>query len=54
MLGRIVIIRFFLFAFLEDSKIPRWDDEEEVTSQLTLLGLVGIDTLDEFVSAESQ
>jgi len=31
--------------------MPQWDNEEEVTSQLTLLGLVGIDTIDENVSS---
>ena len=33
-----------------ETRVPNWDNEEEVTSQLILLGLVGIDTLDEFVS----
>ena len=39
----------FLLSIGETSE-PNWDNEEEVTSQLILLGLVGIDTLDEFVS----
>lgn len=36
--------------FIGETSVPNWDNEEEVTSQLILLGLVGIDTLDEFVS----
>ena len=36
--------------FIGETSEPNWDNEEEVTSQLILLGLVGIDTLDEFVS----
>lgn len=39
----------FLLLIGETSE-PNWDNEEEVTSHLILLGLVGIDTLDEFVS----
>lgn len=36
--------------FIGETSVPNWDNEEEVTSQLILLGLLGIDTLDEFVS----
>ena len=36
--------------FIGETREPNWDNEEEVSSQLILLGLVGIDTLDEFVS----
>ena len=35
---------------LAETSEPQWDNEEDVTSQLTLLGLVGIDTVDEYVS----
>ena len=35
------------------SSRPQWENEEDVTSQMTLLGLVGIKTVDEFVSTES-
>lgn len=39
-----------LFFILAETGEPQWDNEEEVTSELTLLGLVGIDTVDEYVS----
>ncbi len=41
---------FLLFIIVETGE-TKWDNEKEVTSQLTLLGLVGIDTVDEYVSS---
>lgn len=38
-------------TILAETGEPQWDNEEEVTTQLTLLGLVGIDTVDEYVSS---
>ena len=39
-----------LLLILVETGEPQWNNEKEVTSQLTLLGLVGIDTVDEYVS----
>ena len=38
--------------YIGETSMQYWDKEKEVASQLTLLGLVGIETVDQYVSAE--
>lgn len=49
---KVLCLAYRCFYPLEKTSIEYWDKEEEVASQLTLLGLVGIETVDQ--SSESR
>ena len=48
-----MVIKMFLLFFVGETSAQQWENEEDVASQLTLLGLVGIETVDESVSTRN-